>query len=155
MSVESQLSVISDQNVWKCFNLLNVIHFLSYKNNKGYEFKCSFHSFYQPPLFSFWWNCFNWKVSKQYKWSPWYTKITSNCGVQYQVQSDGGFLKKLNGTGLQWSREKPMKVMSLRTQEIVANNFNCKKITTEIRYQNSKALNFFLKIFVIITQEQK
>ena len=48
-----------------------------------------------------------------------------------------------------------MKVMSLRTQEIVANNFNCKKITTEIRYQNSKALNFFKKIFVIITQEQK
>ena len=28
MSVESQLSVISDQNVWKCINLLNVIHFL-------------------------------------------------------------------------------------------------------------------------------
>ena len=28
MSVESQLSVISDQNVWKCINLLNVINFL-------------------------------------------------------------------------------------------------------------------------------
>ena len=28
-------------------------------------------------------------------------------GGQYQVQSDGGFLKKLSGTELQWSREKP------------------------------------------------
>ena len=81
------------------FNLLNVIHFLSNKNNKGYEFKCSFHSFYQPPLFSFsenqyvWWNCFHLRVSRHYKWSPWYTKITSKCGGQYQVQSDGACLR--------------------------------------------------------------